>query len=100
MIKIIDNKKYDTNTAKMLFKSRQGRDGDVNYVSKTLYLKKTGEFFLYAEGKIFTDYGERCDSVWSNGAAIFPLTVDEAKEWVSYNCSGEDYIELFGDVEE
>lgn len=51
MKKIINGKKYDTDTAKEVGYSNNGLlSTDIDYIEETLYQKKTGEFFLYGEG--------------------------------------------------
>ena len=48
MIKIINGKKYNTDTAKMVgdYDNNQPTN-DFYYFAEELYRKKTGEFFLY-----------------------------------------------------
>lgn len=92
MISIINYKKYDTKTAKLLAKIIYDEDDPDFSFSKALYLKKTGEYFLYNEIGMLTNNG--C------GPSITPFTEDDAKQWVMKHCSGEKYIKLFGDVEE
>ena len=94
MKQIINGKMYNTETAKYIdyYTNNRGRN-DYNYVREELYLKKTGEFFLYRE---FYAYGE------GGGfrERIYPLTVDEAKNWVENKSGVDTYIELFGEPEE
>lgn len=56
MKKIINGKKYDTETAREVACKAWGYYGDLNFVFETLYKKKTGEFFLYGEGGANTSY--------------------------------------------
>ena len=53
MKKIINGKKYDTNTATKVADYWNGYGAsDFNYVSEELYLKNTGEYFLlFGSGK-------------------------------------------------
>lgn len=50
MKKIINGKKYDTESAQEICSRSSGHYGDFHRVAETLYRKKTGEFFLYGEG--------------------------------------------------
>lgn len=102
MKKIIDGKKYDTETAKRLgFYSNYGSWRDFNHFEETLYQKKTGEFFLFGEGGPLTRYAESCgDNSFSGGSRIIPLTEEKAKAWVEKNLSADEYEALFGEVEE
>lgn len=102
MKKIINGKKYDTETATEI--ASGGTDGlsmsDFRYYEETLYRKKTGEFFLAGEGHGMTKYGSSNGNTRGWGEAILPLTDDEAKAWVEQECDSETYEQLFGDVEE
>lgn len=82
MNKIINGRKYDTNTAKEIFECTF-----LDSSSVTLYQKKTGEFFLYYWGSL-------------SGERIEPLTENEAKDWVADKTNADAYEELFGPVEE
>ncbi len=101
MKKIIDGKKYDTRTAKAIgYYSNGLSDRDFHHVNETLYLKKTGEFFLAGDGGPLTKYATRCGDMWSGSCNIFPLTRCEAKEWVETYLDADTYEELFGVVDE
>jgi uncharacterized protein YdaT len=67
MKKIIKNKVYDTATAKR--------------ISKALYCKKTGEYFLHG--------GEN--------KKITPLSHDEAREWAENNLKSDIFVAEFGE---
>ena len=97
MNKIINGKRYDTDTAKELAwdASNEGRN-DFHFWKETLYQKRTGEFFLYGEGGAMSRYAERIDqNSWSGGSQIIPLTVEAAKKWAEEHLDGDEYEELF-----
>lgn len=73
MKKIIKNRVYDTDKALFL--------GETS--CKTLYRKKTGEYFLYEES-----------------GKIIPLTYEEAQAWAEEHLDGDEYIAIFGEPEE
>lgn len=101
MKKILNGKLYDTDTAKEVgFYSNGYGVGDFQYCYETLYRKKTGEFFLYGRGGAMSKYCERYDNMRSGGDVIIPYTEEEAKEWAVENMDADDYMELFGVVEE
>lgn len=103
MKKIINGKKYDTDTAKELGMCWNGlAPSDFDYVKETLYRKKTGEYFLYGRGGAKSCYAEtvRGDNCWTAGEAIIPYTEDEAKRWSERNLDVDEYEEIFGKVEE
>lgn len=102
IVEIIRGKKYDTDTARCLGSTSYGNPGDFHYTSEELYVKKTGEFFLYGEGGPLSPYVHQkgTNDYTTGGSAIIPLSLDRAKDWAKKNLSAETYIEIFGDVEE
>ncbi len=101
MKKIINKKLYDTDTAKEVTTHNNGLGwGDFYFINETLYQKRTGEFFLFGHGGAMTEYGEHRFGSWTSGSNIFPLTEDEAQEWVAEYCDADLYIKIFGEVEE
>lgn len=102
MKKIINGKKYDTDTAKEVGYWNNGLlCSDFCYIEETLYKKKTGEFFLCGRGGAITKYTERVSEGFSGpGKAIVPLTEDEAKKWAEDHLTVEEYEGIFGEVEE
>nr|DAF27431.1 MAG TPA: antitoxin [Caudoviricetes sp.] len=101
MKKIIDNKKYNTDTAKELGSVRINEGDGLYEVEETLYQKRNREFFLYGWGGAATKYSERVGSNnWCSGARIMPLSYDEAREWAERNLSTDEYESIFGVVSE
>lgn len=102
MKKIINGKMYNTETAMEIdsYSNDYGYD-DFDYVSETLYIKKTGEFFLLGDGSARSIYSKSCGNNSRIGCKlIIPLSEEEAKEWILENCKTDTYIKLFGEVEE
>ena len=102
MKKIINGKKYDTETAKKVgcACSNVSR-GDFSFWEEELYKKKTGEFFLYGSGGPASRYSKAVDmNTWSGDERIIPLTEDKAKKWCEKNLDVEEYEEVFGEVKE
>lgn len=100
MVKIINGKRYDTNTAKLIGETSYSNRTDFAFWSEELYQKRTGEFFIYGEGGPASKYSRSTgQNSWSGGKAIIPLTLQEAKEWAESYLSAEDYESLF-EVEE
>lgn len=101
MKKIINGKKYDTDSATIVCCYDNGYfSNDFNYCREELYRKKTGEFFIYGEGGANSIYSKSYGKYYSGGSEIKPITEAEAKEFVAQYGSVEEYEELFGEVEE
>ena len=100
MKKIINNKVYDTETAKKLGSWWNGQDG-FGEIAEGLYRKKTGEFFLHGRGGANTQYAEPAGTNWwSGGSRIMPMTFSEARAWAEEHLDGDEYEQIFGDVPE
>lgn len=103
MKKYLNNRLYNTDTATPLATHNNGTaPNDLQYLEETLYRKKTGEFFLHAEGGANTWCATRIPYTnnWRGGTQIRPLTYDDAREWAEGNLSAEEYETIFGAVEE
>lgn len=84
MKKIINGRKYDTETAKVIDTYSNGLPyTDFDYFGEALYQKVTKEFFLLRNDRV-----------------IIPLSVDKAKKWVANHSTVEIYETLFGKVAE
>lgn len=102
MKKIIDGKKYDTETAKEVgFWENEYNSNDFNFIKETLYLKRTGEFFLFGEGGANSKYSRQCGSnSWTYGSEFIPLDFVSAKNWAEQNLDVDTFEEYFGEVVE
>ena len=96
MKKIINGRRYDTDSAKALAEASYSNRSDFNFWEETLYRKSTGEFFLYGEGGPASRYAQAVgQNSWSGGERIMPLSTEEAKKWAEENLSGEEYEKIF-----
>ena len=102
MKKIINNKVYDTDTAKQVGAWDNGAGyGDFNHMEETLYQKRTGEYFLHGRGGPMTKYAVSCgNNSWSGGEKIIPLAYENARAWAEEHLDADKYIDLFGDPDE
>lgn len=101
MKKIINGKRYDTETAEEIGFWRTERSvTDFSYCEETLYRKRTGEFFLYGDGGPSSPYAHAAYGMMGAGEAIVPLTEDEAKTWVEQKLDADTYEALFPVEEE
>jgi len=100
---IINGRKYDTETASELAtaRNRNFQWGDFQAWEETLYVKRTGEFFLYGKGGAATKYATPVGHHSSaSGDSIVPLTEEDAKRWAERHLRAETYEEIFGECEE
>lgn len=102
MKKIIDGKKYDTETAVEIgYYSNDLPRGDFRWCAETLYCKRNGEFFMYGEGGGLSPYAYQYpDGGYCEGEKLLPISDAEAKRWCEQHLSYEGYVELFGEPEE
>lgn len=102
MVKIINGKKYNTNTAEKVGEYWNGLSTrDFGHCTETLYKKRTGEFFLHGEGGPMTKYRVNIDSnSWTGGEKIIPMTFDEARMWAEEHLEADEYEAAFGEVSE
>lgn len=101
MKKVIDGKRYDTDTAKKLAYDSYSNPRDFNHWVEELYRKNTGEFFLYGCGGPMSRYAVSTgQNEWSGGEKIMPLSIEAAQKWAEEHLDGEEYEKIFGAVEE
>lgn len=101
MKQVINGKLYDTETAKEICYYQYSYPQDLYYVYEGLYLKKNGEFFLYATGGPGSKYGIKTSCNGYGGSTqLMPLSIDEAKKFVEKYGTADQYIALFGLPEE
>lgn len=102
MKKIINGKMYNTETANMVgYNDNNLPRNDFGYCVEMLYKKKTGEFFIYGIGGALSKYSKSIGlNQWSGSETIIPLSENEAKKWAENNLDADEYIEIFGKVEE
>ncbi len=101
MKKIINGKKYDTETAEFVGEMDNGLCGtDFDCIAESLYRKKTGEFFVYGQGGARTRYARKDGASICGGCEIVPLSEDEAKKWAERYLDADKYEEIFGEVAE
>ena len=101
MKKVINNRMYNTETAKCVGEWDNGHlPNDFEYCSEELYQKKNGEFFLYGDGGPMSRYSVRSGNNWGGGEKIIPLSYEESQEWAEKYLDGEAYEKIFGEISE
>ena len=101
MKKIINGKKYDTETAQAMGSYDINATTSFEYVEETLYRKRTGEFFLLGEGGPMSKYAVSTGGGnWAGGTAIIPLSWESARAWAEEHLDAATYEAIFGEVAE
>lgn len=99
MKKVINGKVYDTDTARKVGCIDFGLGDRFSGWSETLYVKRTGEYFLLGEGGPGSKYSVRTGVNNTTGSAkIFPLSYDDARKWAEENLGAGEYIAEFGEI--
>lgn len=95
MKRIINGKKYDTETAQKI-KSREFNPWDADgWFTETLYQKKNTEFFLCGRGNNCSKYKQFDSEI----GGIIPLSWEDSHEWVEDHANSQ-YETIFGECEE
>ena len=98
---VINGKRYDTDSAKLLASARYSNPSDFAYWEETLYRKTTGEFFLHGEGGPMSRYAVTSgQNNWGEGEKIMPLSYESAQKWAEKNLGADEYEEIFGEIAE
>ena len=96
MTKVINGKKYSTETAEMVGYDGFARRGNFKWWCERLYLKVTGEYFLHGMGGPLSHYRQKIgQNEWSGSEKIIPMTYPEAKAWAKKHLNYDKYITLF-----
>ena len=100
MKKVIEGKLYNTDTAKLIGEWSNDESG-LNYLMESLYLTKSGAYFLHGEGGPNTRYSVSIgNSSWSGGEKIQPMSPLSAREWAEKYLTVSEYEKAFGEPEE
>ena len=99
MKRLITNKKYDIHEANLVAEFNNGLDSTAaEFCIEELYLKKSGEYFLYGRGGVNTRWS---DSNEEKGERIKNLSTEEAQEWINLHSHDHHYYaDLFGEAQE
>ena len=99
MKKIINGKRYDTETATEVasFSNSLGQ-GDFRNLDESLYITKSGNFFLSGEGGPMTKYSRPAGNMTSGGSDLIPLSKDEALDWLESHDFPEEIEKYFTNI--
>lgn len=101
MKRIINGKKYDTETATMIHEWDNGHyTGDFEHCEEALYRTRKGAYFLAGSGGPMSKYAESRGNETSGGEAITPITETEAREWLEEHDGADEIEATFGEVDE
>ena len=101
MKRIINGRKYDTETARLVASWDNGHYGEFSYCGEALYRKGTGECFIHGNGGPMSKYRRSCGSnEWCGSEEITPLSEEEARRWAEDAMDGDEYEAEFGEVPE
>jgi hypothetical protein len=83
-IKIIEGKRYNTETATKIAEYwNRLSPSDFHSVTETLYRTPKGQFFMVGVGGALTRYAQSCgNNSWCGGSQWQVFTDDEAFEWL------------------
>jgi hypothetical protein len=97
---VIDGKTYDTETATKLISADAGLPySDFAHWSETLYRTPRGRYFLSGGGGPMSRWGRSAGlNSRSGSTGIYPLSEDQAREWVE-RYANEVYEDVFGVAE-
>lgn len=94
MRRVIDGKRYDTETAQEVHAWDNGRyQSDFRYRAKSLFRTAKGAWFIYHEGGAMTDMARTVGDASAAGADIEPVTDRDALAFLESH-GGEEAIEL------
>jgi len=100
MQKIVNGKKYDTETAVQITTNWNGRaNSDFGYCYEILYRTTKGNYFIWGEGGASSKYSEAHGNMRGPGETIIPVSESEARVFCEKNGSPEEYAGAFGEPE-
>lgn len=101
MNKIINQKRYNTETARCLGLWENGHyRNDFSFCRETLYVKKTGEYFLHGEGGAMSKYSTSRGNDVTGGEELIPLSYEKSMEWAEEHLDSDECTAVFGNMEE
>lgn len=99
MKKVIDGKRYNTETATKVAEYEPfANRTDFNWWCEELYKTKKGKWFIYGEGGANSPYSKRVESnVKSGGEDIIAISDYEALKWLEIHNFVDEIEEYFPD---
>ena len=102
MKKVIEGKRYDTETAEQVAAASYSNYGDLAYWAEGLYRTQKSNWFLVGEGSAMSKFARAVgQNEVGGGSAIIPLTRGKALSWLEAHApASEAYEEYFANVVE
>lgn len=88
---------YDTDSATLIGEYTNSALPSEQFTEQ-LYIKKTGEFFLYGKGGPDSKYNKFVRNTYYPNEKIIPLSYDQADKWATAHLSNIKYNRYFGDI--
>jgi hypothetical protein len=100
MKKIIEGKRYNTETAEKIHAWDNGHyGGDFKACEETLYKTKNGSYFIHGSGGPMSPYAKPVgNNAVGYGSDIIPMSKEEAFEWLTGHDGEEAAEEEFPDM--
>lgn len=101
MKKIIKNKVYDTDTARLIADiPRSNIHNGEGVCEQRLYQKKNGEFFFWLVGARTDAISNLALTLCDRERHIYPVNYEQARTWAEQELDTDAYLSIFGDPEE
>ena len=103
MKKVLKNKLYDTDRAKLIADVPHNniRSGE-GTCEQHLYQKKNGEFFLWLSGARSEVVSNMAldNGIHDRERHFYPISYEQARKWAESELDADAYLSLFGEPEE
>lgn len=101
MQRIIDGKRYNTETATLVASESYGYKGDFRYWDEDLYRTPRGRWFIWGEGGPMSRWARSTgQNSWCGGQGILALSEAEALAWCEQHRINPDTIARHFTVED
>lgn len=100
MKRIVDGKRYDTETATLIDETQRCK-GDFRDYREALYRTRTGRWFLEGEGGPMSRWAQGemgAGGCWA-GEGLEPVSAEEAREWLEA-VESWDALEQYFDIQD
>ncbi|MDT2830274.1 hypothetical protein P7H62_03700 [Vagococcus carniphilus] len=99
--KIIDGKKYNTETGILLASQEYESRGSWKHLHEQLYKSVKGAYFIAYEGGPLSRYGiDIGNRQVSSSKGIYLISEEEAKEFMAKHTDADKYEKEFGNIQE